>query len=135
MALFHIRLLSIKLNNKILPHIFILHCVNSAFLLTINTKIKIVPSVHKGRIFIRILVTCLYVQRTKNDAREGHLLGIIGTISSHFNKVSLIFGVDRISTLSTTRIWLLEVNESSRLYREMAFMYIIFGNEDGDTCV
>ena len=35
-----------------------------------NTKIKIAPSVDKGRILIRILVTCLHLQRTKNDKRE-----------------------------------------------------------------
>ncbi len=32
-----------------------------------NTKIKIAPSLDEGRILIRILVTCLHLQRTKNS--------------------------------------------------------------------
>ena len=40
------------------------------FEVSFDTKIKIAPSVDKGRILIRILVTCLHLKRTKNDKRE-----------------------------------------------------------------
>ena len=42
-------------------------------------KINIAPSVDKGRILIRILVTCPHLQRNKNDKRE-HLRVCLGEL-------------------------------------------------------
>ncbi len=50
---------------------------------TRNAKIKIAQSVDRGRILIRILVTCLYLQRTKNYKQE-RLLGVLWVNSATF---------------------------------------------------
>ena len=78
-----------------------------------NTKIIIAPSVDKGRILIRILVTCPHLQRTNNNIHEGHT------------------GYNQDDSVT---LWLQEVTNRLIYTREMAYVYIIFRTEDGDTC-
>ncbi len=56
---------------------------------------------YKGRILIRILLTCLSLQRTKNDKQERLR---VDCFQSPFNKVSLIFRVDQVWLQKVTKM-------------------------------
>ncbi len=85
-------------------------------------KIKITPSVDKGRILVRILVTCHHLQRTKYDTQRPSL-GY-----NQDNLVSLMFSADQIDR-PPLKVWLPEVTELSRIYRRDGLCVSFLGLE------